>query len=464
MQLTPDQIEVKDKLRDALMTHGAAILEASTGFGKTTLTAELLKTTKSAWFVVHRKRLFKDVVKCFEREGLDYGFIAAGKPYKEGHKIYICMAKTLANRIDNIPEPHLVVIDEAHNVAAKTYDAIASKGRFRILLTATPERTDGQGLGKYALIMVSAPPMSWLIANKRLSPFKYYAPTTADTSQLRSSMGEYTNKSIDDAFQHSTIHGDCIEHYNKYAAGKRAIVFCHSIKAAQQTAEQFNAAGIPAASLESSQKDEESDEISDALESGELLVIATVNMVLEGYDLPAIECVIWKRPTKSLIVSKQGNGRGLRYIEGKTCIILDHVGNYKTHGLPDTPIKWSLEGRKKRESEATIAVRECKVCHACFPPASECPECGAPVQVEERVIKQTKGELMEIKQAMLAEKKRIRESKAAIKLEKSMKNAEAQRLKWKCNTLKEVMQLGINYGYDKHWGLKAWKVMQARKK
>ena len=136
MQLTPDQIEVKDKLRDALIEHGAAILEASTGFGKTTLTAELLKTTKSAWFVVHRKRLFKDVVKCFEREGLDYGFIAAGKPYVQGRKIYICMARTLANRIHKLPEPHLVVIDEAHNVAAKTYDAIMQRGRYKILLTA----------------------------------------------------------------------------------------------------------------------------------------------------------------------------------------------------------------------------------------------------------------------------------------------------------------------------------------
>lgn len=443
MQLTPDQIEVKEKLRDALIEHGAAILEASTGFGKTTLTAELLKTTKSAWFVVHRKRLFKDVVKCFEREGLDYGFIAAGKPYIEGRKIYICMAKTLANRIEKLPEPHLVVIDEAHNVAAKTYDAIMQRGRYKILLTATPERTDGQGLGKYAPIMVSAPPMSWLIANQRLSPFKYYAPTTADTSQLCSRAGEYTNESIDSAFEHNSIHGDCIEHYTRHAAGKRAIVFCHSIKAAQQTAEQFNAAGIPAASLESSLKDEESDEISDALESGELLVIATVNMVLEGYDLPAIECVIWKRPTKSLIVSKQGNGRGLRYILNKTCIILDHVGNYKTHGLPDRIVKWSLEGRKKRESEATIAVRECKVCHACFSPAPECPECGALVQVEERIIKQTKGELEEIKQFEIRQRKK--EQGAA-------------------RTLDQLIQLAKQRGYKnpKFWAEKIYKSRATR--
>jgi len=405
MQLTPDQIEVKEKLRDALMQHGAAILEASTGFGKTTLTAELLKTTKSAWFVVHRKRLFKDVVECFKREGLDYGFIAAGKPYVEGHKIYICMAKTLANRIENIPEPHLVVIDEAHNVAAKTYDVIASKGKFRILLTATPERTDGQGLGKYAPIMVSAPPMSWLIANKRLAPYKYFAPSTIDKTKLKKRAGEFTTESIDEVFGSSSIHGDCIESYRKYANGKRAIVFCHSIKAAQETAAQFNAVGIPAASLESSIKDEESDEISDALKSGELLVVATVNMVLEGYNLPAIECVIWKRPTDSLIVSKQGNGRGLRYIPNKTCIILDHVGNVFKHGLPDRVIKWSLEGRKKRDKEATIAVRVCKRCKASFEPALECPECGAPVIAEERIIKQTKGELQEIKQLEIRQKK-----------------------------------------------------------
>ncbi len=438
MKLTPDQVEVKSELREALIKHRAAILEASTGFGKTTLTAEILKTTQSAWFVVHRKRLFKDVERTLEREGIDYGYIAAGRPYVAGHKVYICMARTLANRIDDIPEPHLVVIDEAHNVAAKTYDKIVTKGNFRLLLTATPERSDGRGLGEYAPVMVSAPPMTWLIENKRLSPFRYFAPSNIDRKDLKKQGADFSNSSVDDAFQKSTIHGDCIEHYKKHADGVTALVFCHSIKAAQETAEQFIAAGIPAASLESSIGDDEGDEVCEALAAGNLQVVTSVNMVLEGYDLPAIGCVIWKRPTDSLIVSKQGNGRGLRYIEGKTCIILDLVGNYTRHGLPDRVIDWNLEGKKKRDTEANIAVRECKVCQACFSPAPECPECGAPVVVEERVIKQTKGELAEIKQHEMQERKKER---------------------GKAQTLDQLVQLGKDRGYKnpKFWALKVYK-------
>jgi len=448
MKLRPDQIEVKEKLRDALIKHRAVILEASTGFGKTTLTIDILRTVPTAWFVVHRKRLFKDCMKAFTKAGIVHGYIASGKPYVAGKGIYICMAKTLANRIDSVPEPKLVVIDEFHNGAAATYKNIVTKGAFKLYLTATPERTDGQGLGKYAPAMVSAPDMRWLIDNKCLSPYKYYAPSELDGSQLRKRAGEYTSESIDAALEGNKIHGDCIESYNKYASGKRAIVFCHSIKAAQETAAQFKAAGIPAASLESSLRDEESDEISDALESGELLVVCSVNMVLEGYDLPAIECIIWKRPSESLIVVRQGNGRGLRYIEGKTCVILDHVGNYKKHGLPDTPIKWNLEGRAARQKEATIAVRTCRKCFSCYTGGNECPECGYINPAQERVIEQTAGELMEIKQAEIAAKK--------------LRKRNIGKLKAMCRSRGEMIILAQELGYKPAWGWKQWDLRQGK--
>lgn len=389
MPLRPDQIEIKDKLLTELRHHKAVLLVASTGWGKTELISQILENINcTVWFVVHRKRLFKDVMKRFA--SLDVGYIASGRPYVQGKKIYICMARSIKKQ----ELPDLIIFDEAHNCMASTYDKLMAS-KYRILLTATPQRTDGQGLGKYANVMIEALPMDKLIELGLLSPYKYYAPTSMDTSKLKSRGGEYTSESIDAELP--GIVGDCVESYIQYASGKRAVVFAHSIKAAQELAARYNAAGIPAASLESSLEDEESDIISDKFKSGELLVCVSVSMILEGYDLPSIECIVWARPTKSIIVAKQGNGRGLRYIPGKTCIILDHVSNYKRHGLPDDPVEWSLEGKAKRSVEATIAVRECLKCKACYKPAPCCPECGYSNPVKPVVIKQTKGELEEIK-------------------------------------------------------------------
>ena len=61
----------------------------------------------------------------------------------------------------------------------------------------------------------------------------------------------------------------------------------------------------------------------------------------------------------------------------KVAIILDHVGNFTRHGLPDDERTWSLEGRKKRE-KTQVTVRQCKVCFAvASASAKTCPYCGA---------------------------------------------------------------------------------------
>lgn len=391
-KLRDDQLEIKNKLRGLLKEHRSVLLVAATGWGKTELMIDILgSATKEVWFVVHRKRLFKDVVKRFAV--LDPGYIASGYKYVAGKRLYICMAKSLSSRLAKLQHPSMVVFDEAHNCGSATYEALMADN-YRVLLTATPERTDGQGLGKYANVMLEAMPMDQLIQNKLLSNYKYYAPSAIDDSQLKSRAGEFTPESIDKVYQ--PIVGDCVESYKKYAYGKRAVVFAHSIKASQEIAARFNAAGISAASLESTLKDDEADDISDSFKSNNLLVICSVNMVLEGYDVPGIKCIIWARPTKSIVVKKQGDGRGLRYIEDEICFILDHVNNYKRHGLPDDHIEWSLEGKAKRPARS-IAVRECMNCKACYKPAACCPECGFSNPVKERVIKKTKGELEEIK-------------------------------------------------------------------
>jgi hypothetical protein len=104
------------------------------------------------------------------------------------------------------------------------------------------------------------------------------------------------------------------------------------------------------------------------------------------------------RPTKSLSLCLQMQGRALRRAPGKTSAkIFDHAGNWLRHGLYDVDRDWSLEGRAKRKGEAPA--KKCPGCHAIVPAAvRECPECGYEFEME-RKIAERPGELREITRA-----------------------------------------------------------------
>jgi superfamily II DNA or RNA helicase len=130
-------------------------------------------------------------------------------------------------------------------------------------------------------------------------------------------------------------------------------------------------------------------------------VLVTVDVVSEGFDIPAASVAILLRPTQSLGLYLQQVGRVLRPAPGKdAAIILDHVGNVTRHGFPDDIRQWSLEHGAKRASGSQPApsVRTCPACFAAFRPAPQCPVCGANCTPEQRRAMQlVDGELKELK-------------------------------------------------------------------
>ena len=61
-------------------------------------------------------------------------------------------------------------------------------------------------------------------------------------------------------------------------------------------------------------------------------------------------------------------------------IIIDHVGNYIEHGMPDDDREWSLTGKLKANSrfneKGELTVRQCLKCFGTFKTAPVCPYCG----------------------------------------------------------------------------------------
>lgn len=408
MQLRPYQNDIIAQARD-LMREGvkSILIVAPTGSGKTALTASMLKTAASrgmsSWFIVHRRELIMQSSRAFNKIGLHHGVISSGFDFRPS-LTQICSIQTLVRRYESLPKPKLIVYDECHHLGASSWDHIYNQfsDAFHIGLTATPMRLDGKGLSKYFGRMVLGPSVSALIDGGYLSPYKLYAPQSIDLSSVGKSMGDYKKSDLTTVMEKPQIVGDILEHYRKYCDGKRTIIFCHSIEFSKRIVSLFRENGIEAAHIDGGGDSGFRDSTIERFSRGEIKVLSNVDLFGEGFDLPAIECVIQARPTMSTSLHLQQVGRSLRTYDGKThAVIVDTVGNWERHGLPDDDRDWVLTDDKITFSKSTKSdeqsVRVCKNCLAAQksgPPM--CQFCGYTFPVKKRKLEATDGDLVEI--------------------------------------------------------------------
>jgi len=391
---------------------------APCGSGKTVIMAWMAAQTavrgQQVLFTVHRQELIDQSSRTFSAMGVQHGIIAPGSPNTD-ERIQIGSIFTVVRRLGKIQTPGLVIYDEAHHSTAKTWKKLLEyyPQAFVIGLTATPARMGGEGLGDVFESLVLGPSVRQLIDWGNLSPYRYYAPPVrANLDGLRVKYGEYVRSDIALRMDKSEIIGDAIEQYKKLADGKRAVCYCVGRAHSEHTAEMFRDAGIQAVHIDGETPDAVRKAAIEQFRAGEIQVLCNVDLISEGFDVPAMEAVILLRPTQSLTLHIQQSMRPMRpdcNNPDKVAVIIDHVGNVYRHGLPDEDRDWSLEGKKKKQQEPReISLRQCPRCYAAHRPAPGCPLCGyAYVAGERSKPEQRKGELAKIDE--LERKKRRQE-------------------------------------------------------
>jgi len=427
------------RTREALQRHKRVLLQAPTGAGKTALTVYMMgraaEQGKRSMFLVHQTELLSQTSRALWAQKLEHGMIAAGRS-RSRQPAQVASVQTLVRRLDQYEQPDLIIIDECHRSASASYQSILDHwpGVRVVGLTATPQRTDGKGLDDTYETIVLGPSIRELMDAGYLCDYEIFAPpNTLDLSAVKTRMGDYDKGELEATLDKPTITGDAVATYRKHASGKRCVVMCVSIKHAEHVRDSYLAAGVPAEMIEGSMTNKEREEVLDRMRTGETLVIAQVQLLIEGVDIPSIEVVQWLRPTQSLIVWMQGNGRGLRPSPGKqSLLILDQVGNWSRHGLPDDDREWSLEGRKKgrrkTDDEPDVRVQQCQKCYHVFRPGvSECPSCGAPVERKDpRKLEVVEGELQRVDADLL--------------------RRETRREQGQARGLAQLVELGVNRG------------------
>jgi superfamily II DNA or RNA helicase len=409
MQLRDYQQQAIDDTRLSFRNgNSAVLLVAPTGAGKTVMFAHMTSAAKArdkrVYIIVHRMELVQQVSDKLNEFGVEHGFVARGRTPDPTQLVQVCMVQTLVKRMDSIQPPDFIVVDEAHHAAAGSWRKVLNKyHEARVLgVTATPERLDGKGLKDSFNDLVRGPEVADLINRGYLAKPRYFAPTGFSDENIRKTAGDYNKEDLEKAVNKSTVTGDAVVHYKRHCNGLPAVVFCVTIKHAEQVAAQFCAEGFKFKVIDGTLESSERKDLVKALASGELHGLCSCEIISEGFDLPVVTAAILLRPTASMSLYLQQVGRVLRPAPNKEhAIILDHVGNIHRHGLAEDYREWSLEGatwRKKRE-KAKVTNRQCPDCYCVHAPAPACPECGHQYKVEQRKLKAVDGELVEFTNA-----------------------------------------------------------------
>ena len=364
----------------------------------------------------------------------------------------VSMVMTESNRLGKYKRPGLIVADEAHLSMANSWQKVIEYyDTYTIGLTATPCRLDGRALGDVYQDLITGITVKELIAANRLAPYEYYAPFTVDSGSVSVARGDYVLKELDQLMNDRAIYSDALESWKKLAYGQKTIAYCVSVKHAEKVAETFNLAGIKAMAVSGNTKNRE--QIMQDFRDGKFTVLCNCQLISEGVSIDDVTCCLLLRPTESTALHIQQSQRCMRYMPGKKAVIIDCVGNYTRHGLPDDDHDWSLtkavSKRKQTDEAGNLYIRMCPECFMTFRQADTCPFCGTPYPLSPREIKAKE----EIELARITA-----EEMAAVELAKKKARMEVGRAR----TFPELVAIGRQRGY-KNPSAWAMMVMRGRK-
>ena len=284
--------------------------------------------------------------------------------------------------------PDLWIIDEADVCVSAEWQELFKLAPMRIGMTATPCDGNGKGLGHTYTSLVIAANYSELIQSGRLVDVpesKCFSPVRPDLTGIRSSHGDYSQKSLSERMNDNQMVGDIVKHWKLLGEDRPTLVCCVDKAHTVHVCDEFNAAGIPAEYVIDTTSQDDREAIFKRTRDGQTKVIVNCATLTRGFDLPEIACLVIAKPTKRLRTYIQMVGRALRAHPSKqNAIIIDHSGAVWEHGWPTMDREWTLDTEVKAEALNAQAnpkekpERYCPKCSALIKTGTRCPNpnCG----------------------------------------------------------------------------------------
>lgn len=406
IQLYPFQQQAVSDLREAYREHTRILLVAPTGSGKSVMFSHIIAATvakgKRVLCLSDRVEIFEQNTKHIAKHNIAICKVSAKSTaiYRDA-MLFVGMVETFNRRIKQFASIKfdLIVLDEGHKSCYfKVLDAYPNTKT--LSCTATPKNPK---LHLYYTKIVQSIDIPELIDQGFLSPCKGYAMQDDFSDLVAGGEDGITEKSNFAHFNKSKLYQGCVEQWRKVADGKRTIVFCINIAHSVETTKAFNEAGIKAYCVHSKTPEAERNWVISEHRRGAFPVLINSNVLVAGYDDPAIECIVFNRATGSLPFWLQGCGRGSRIMPGKRhFIVLDLGGNFERHGLWEAARIWRLTPPPKRAPGSGVApIKSCKNCQAILPASARvCQYCGCEMPLTEKEL--AAGRLVEVQNRLRA--------------------------------------------------------------
>jgi len=493
------------KLVEDILDYWAAgvesvLAQSPTGSGKRIifcyLANDFVSRGERVLVIAHKIELINQAVQDLERfTGTKVGVIKHGVKPDPECLVQIASIQSLVNR--EFPKASLLIIDESHHAPAASYSKVLKHyrkaGAFVLGLTATPMRIDGRGLrflhggvpGFDALIQ--GPPVKELIEQGYLCGFKILASQTQldpEAAGIRTRLGDYVQAELERYTETVLLSGEIVDTWLKHAKGKRTVLYPVSVELSQRYCEEFQSRGVPAAHVDASTPEKERAQILERFRQGEILVLCQHSIVIEGLDLPKIECVQFARPTKSLTTWFQAIGRALRPAPDKTfALVIDHTSTHQNLPWPDEVIEWSLDPISLPEgTKHTLKCPQLECSHVFRPTPDEvqklwttCPSCQTKIRFEVGKGKRRgRSKVVEILPADFEELKTLAvnpEVMATLEHLWELHKERGYKPSWVYHRLieehpdiglLELKELGKRLNFKPGWGWYKWLELQAR--
>ena len=358
------------------------LIVSPTGSGKTIMFASLVNRRQGrALVLAHRDELITQAVQKLAMVGgsLDIGVVKAQRDERDAAVIVASM-QTLANpkRLARMPRFSTIIVDEAHHAVSRSYmEIIEGLGCFRedgpltVGFTATAGRSDKVGLGAAWQEITYQRGIIQMIAEGYLCDVRAIEiGSDVDLGRVTTSAGDFTDASLGAELERAEALDAAAKAYRQHAPDRRGVAFTPTIATAHILATKLCEQGIRAEAVSGETHIDLRRAILRRLHTGETQVVANCAVLIEGWDEPAVSCMLMCRPTKSAPAFAQMAGRVLRpYIGKDDALILDVAGASELGlatiadlaGLPPRTVKPGQSLMDAADEQSTITKRKAVV-------------------------------------------------------------------------------------------------------
>ena len=394
MLLRPYQEAAVSDACKALDKHGNTIVVAPTGAGKTimlsALVGERYKDGKKILVMQHRDELVDQNKSKFERINpyITTSIVNGTIKNWDGNTIF-SMVQTISRErnLRDRPKFDMVVVDESHHAAADTYLKVINAVKEDnpdaeiVGFTATPNRGDGKGLRSVFNNCSHQIEITTLIREGFLVSPKTYVIDCGVKDQLSGVSRKGNDFDMDEVeaiMNRKVINEAVVDNWIEKAGDRKTVVFCSTIKHAEDLLIEFLEADINAEMVTGETPKSDRAKILNDLTYGDLQVVVNVAVLTEGFDAPPLSCIVLTRPCSQKGTMVQMIGRGLRTIDPEEfpgivktdCVVLDFGTSVLTHGSLEDSV--NLDDREKGEAP----IKKCPSCEAEVPMGTKiCPFC-----------------------------------------------------------------------------------------